>query len=34
MDVPFSFPRSPKLRATADFAELTGQLSAMLRGES
>ncbi|HAY82913.1 MAG TPA: nitrate/sulfonate/bicarbonate ABC transporter ATP-binding protein [Planctomycetaceae bacterium] len=34
MDVPFSFPRSPKLRATADFAEFTGQLSAMLRGES
>ncbi len=34
MDVPFPFPRSPKLRATADFAEFTGQLSAMLRGES
>ena len=31
LDVPFSFPRSPELRATAAFAEFTGQLSAMLR---
>jgi NitT/TauT family transport system ATP-binding protein len=31
IDVPFPFPRSPDLRATAEFARLTGEVSAALR---
>ena len=31
MDVPFAFPRSPELRSTAEFAKLTGAVSAALR---
>jgi len=31
VDVPFPFPRSPELRATAEFARLTGAVSAALR---
>jgi NitT/TauT family transport system ATP-binding protein len=31
IDIPFSFPRSPELRATAEFARLTGEVSATLR---
>lgn len=31
--VPFAFPRSPQLRATAEFAALAGKVSATLRGE-
>jgi len=31
IDVPFRFPRSPELRSTAEFAHLTGTVSAALR---
>ena len=31
--IPFDYPRSPELRANSAFAELGGQLSAMLRGD-
>jgi NitT/TauT family transport system ATP-binding protein len=31
IDVPFAFPRSPDLRATAEFAHMTGAVSAALR---
>jgi NitT/TauT family transport system ATP-binding protein len=31
IDVPFAFPRAPELRASADFAHLTGQVTAALR---
>jgi NitT/TauT family transport system ATP-binding protein len=31
IDVPFAFPRPPELRASADFAELTGRVTAALR---
>jgi len=31
VDVPFAFPRSPELRATPEFARLTGEVSAALR---
>jgi NitT/TauT family transport system ATP-binding protein len=31
IDIPFTFPRSPELRATAEFARLTGEVSATLR---
>ncbi len=31
INVPFRFPRSPDLRATAEFARLTGEVSAALR---
>jgi NitT/TauT family transport system ATP-binding protein len=31
IDVPFSFPRSPELRSTAEFAKLSGEVSAALR---
>jgi NitT/TauT family transport system ATP-binding protein len=31
IDVPFAFPRAPELRASADFAELTGRVTAALR---
>jgi NitT/TauT family transport system ATP-binding protein len=31
IDVPFAFPRPPELRASADFAELTGHVTAALR---
>ncbi|MDF2118398.1 ABC transporter ATP-binding protein [Roseiarcaceae bacterium H3SJ34-1] len=31
INVPFAFPRAPELRATAEFAALTGQVSALLR---
>ena len=31
VEVPFSFPRSPELRATPEFARLTGQVSTALR---
>lgn len=31
IDVPFPFPRSPELRATPEFARLTGEVSASLR---
>jgi NitT/TauT family transport system ATP-binding protein len=30
--VPFSFPRSPELRYTPEFAELSGEVSHALRG--
>ncbi len=33
VDVPFAFPRSAELRATAEFAHLTGVVSAALREE-
>jgi NitT/TauT family transport system ATP-binding protein len=29
--VPFSFPRAPELRSSAEFAELTGRVTAALR---
>ena len=32
--VPFAYPRSPELRADADFAQLTGEVSARLREAS
>ena len=32
--VPFAYPRSPELRAEADFARLTGEVSARLRDAS
>ncbi|XAH24248.1 ABC transporter ATP-binding protein [Xylophilus sp. GW821-FHT01B05] len=31
VDVPFAFPRAPELRATPEFAELTGRVTAALR---
>ena len=31
-DIPFGYPRAPELRYEADFAELTGAVSAALRG--
>ena len=31
-DVPFEYPRAPELRFDASFAELTGAVSAALRG--
>jgi len=31
IDVPFAFPRAPELRASADFAALAGQVTAVLR---
>ena len=31
IDVPFAFPRAPELRATAEFAALTGRVTAALR---
>jgi NitT/TauT family transport system ATP-binding protein len=31
-DIPFGYPRSPELRFDSDFAELTGAVSAALRG--
>jgi NitT/TauT family transport system ATP-binding protein len=31
IDVPFAFPRAPELRATAEFASLTGAVTAALR---
>ena len=33
VEVPFSYPRPYALRATPEFAELTGTLSQMLRGD-
>ena len=33
IDVPFAFPRAPELRASADFAALTGQVTAVLRAQ-
>jgi NitT/TauT family transport system ATP-binding protein len=32
LDVPFPYPRSPELRHTAEFGELTRQVSGLLRG--
>ena len=32
IEIPFEFPRNPELRATAEFAKLTGEVSAHLRG--
>jgi NitT/TauT family transport system ATP-binding protein len=34
VDVPFPFPRVPELRATGDYARLTGEVSAVLRGQA
>jgi len=31
IDVPFAFPRAPELRASAEFARLTGEVTAALR---
>ena len=31
IDVPFAFPRAPELRATPEFAKLTGEVTAALR---
>jgi NitT/TauT family transport system ATP-binding protein len=31
IEVPFAFPRAPELRASADFARLTGRITASLR---
>jgi NitT/TauT family transport system ATP-binding protein len=31
IDVPFAFPRAPELRATPEFAQLTGRVTAALR---
>ncbi|WP_285415009.1 ABC transporter ATP-binding protein [Variovorax sp. efr-133-TYG-130] len=33
IDVPFGFPRAPELRASAGFAALTGQVTAVLRAQ-
>ncbi|MFM9927455.1 ABC transporter ATP-binding protein [Variovorax sp. H27-G14] len=33
IDVPFAFPRAPELRASAGFAALTGQVTAVLRAQ-
>ncbi|MDQ0015342.1 NitT/TauT family transport system ATP-binding protein [Variovorax boronicumulans] len=33
IEVPFEFPRQPELRASAGFAALTGQVTAVLRGQ-
>jgi len=33
IDVPFEFPRAPELRASAGFAALTGQVTAVLRAQ-
>lgn len=34
IEVPFAYPRPPELRADADFARLTGEVTARLRGRS
>jgi NitT/TauT family transport system ATP-binding protein len=34
IDVPFAYPRTPELRATAEFAQLTATISRMLRARS
>ena len=34
VDVPFAFPRAAEIRSTPEFAHLTGEVSAILRGRA